>query len=145
MSIECGRTRYQPQSVATADLAQVEVKRLSGRGGGAVMLPTARRVVTWRTEHSPRTLVERLDFVTEAGNMHGVVTPIAVFERMGERLALKAHHPAVTIEEVRRRTGFTFDAADAAPAPAPIRREREALAALDPDGRFEADAGLSPR
>ena len=53
--------------------------RLPGGGGGAVMLPTARRAVTWRTEHSRRTLVETLDFVTAAGGMHGVVTPIAVF------------------------------------------------------------------
>ena len=29
--------------------------RLPGGGGGAVMLPTARRACTWRTEHSPRT------------------------------------------------------------------------------------------
>ena len=38
--------------------------RLPGGGGGAVMLPTARRACTWRTEHSTRTLVPRLDFVT---------------------------------------------------------------------------------
>jgi len=38
--------------------------RLPGGGGGAVMLPTARRAVTWRTEHSKRTMVEKLDFVT---------------------------------------------------------------------------------
>ena len=55
--------------------------RLPGGGGGAVMLPTARRAVTWRTEHSTRTLVEKLDFVTAAGGLHGVVTPIAVFEK----------------------------------------------------------------
>ena len=35
--------------------------RLPGGGGGAVMLPTARRAVTWRTEHSKRTMVEKLD------------------------------------------------------------------------------------
>ena len=33
--------------------------RLPGGGGGAVMLPTARRAVTWRTEHTRRALVER--------------------------------------------------------------------------------------
>ena len=45
--------------------------RLPGGGGGAVMLPTARRAVTWRTEHSTRVLVDRLDFVTAAGGLHG--------------------------------------------------------------------------
>ena len=43
--------------------------RLPGGGGAAVMMPTAKRVVTWRTEHSTRTLVEKLDFVTAAGNL----------------------------------------------------------------------------
>jgi glutaconate CoA-transferase subunit B len=117
--------------------------RLPGGGGAAVMLPTARKVVTWRTEHSPRTLVETLDFVTGAGNMHGVVTPIAVFTRAGDRLALQAHHPAVTIDDIRSRTGFRFDAAGAAPAAPLTPREAEALRSLDPDGRFEADAGVS--
>lgn len=66
--------------------------RLPGGGGGAVMLPTARRAVTWRTEHSRRTLVETLDFVTAAGGMHGVVTPIAVFTKREGRLALASWH-----------------------------------------------------
>ena len=55
--------------------------RLPGGGGAAVMLPTAKRVVTWRTDHSPRALVDKLDFVTASGNMTALVTPLAVFER----------------------------------------------------------------
>ena len=57
--------------------------------------------------------------------------------------AEKAHHPAVTIDEVRSRTGFHFDAAGAAPAAPLTPREAEALRSLDPDGRFEADVGVS--
>lgn len=117
--------------------------RLPGGGGGAVMLPTARRAVTWRTEHTPRTLVETLDFVTAAGNMHGVVTPIAVFERRSGRLALRSFHPAVDREEVVRRTGFSFDASGAKPTDQPTHREVVALERLDPEGRFEADASIS--
>ncbi|HEY9445589.1 MAG TPA: CoA transferase, partial [Burkholderiales bacterium] len=49
--------------------------RLPGGGGAAVMLPTAKRVATWRTEHSARALVKQLDFVTAAGNMAVLVTP----------------------------------------------------------------------
>ena len=45
--------------------------RLPGGGGAAVMMPTAKRVVTWRTEHSTRTLVEKLDFVTSVGHATG--------------------------------------------------------------------------
>ncbi len=116
--------------------------RLPGGGGGAVMLPTARRACTWRTEHSRRTLVEKLDFLTSWGGMHGVVTPIAVFVKKEGRLALQSWHPESSLEEVRERTGFAFDAEGAAPTPLPTAREQEALRALDPDGRFEADAAI---
>jgi glutaconate CoA-transferase subunit B len=61
--------------------------RLPGGGGAAVMMPTARRVVTWRTEHSPRTLVDKLDFVTASGNMATLVTPLAVFQRDSSSIA----------------------------------------------------------
>lgn len=119
--------------------------RLPGGGGGAVMLPTARRAVTWRTEHSRRTLVETLDFVTAAGGMHGVVTPIAVFTKREGRLVLASWHPEASLDEVRARTGFAFAADGAAPTPPPTPEERAALTALDPDGRFEADAGIHLR
>lgn len=119
--------------------------RLPGGGGGAVMLPTARRACTWRTEHSRRTLVDKLDFVTSAGGLHGVVTPIAVFTRRNARLALHSWHPESSLEEVRERTGFDFDAGDARPTPPPSERERQALRSLDPTGRFESDAAVALR
>ena len=119
--------------------------RLPGGGGGAVMLPTARRAVTWRTEHSKRTMVEKLDFITAGGGMHGVVTPIAVFVKREGRLALQSWHPESSLEEVQARTGFEFDAAGAAPSPAPSAREAQALRELDPEGTFERDAGVRLR
>jgi glutaconate CoA-transferase subunit B len=119
--------------------------RLPGGGGGAVMLPTARRACTWRTEHSTRTLVERLDFVTAAGGFFGVVTPIAVFTKRDGRLALQSWHPESSLEEVRSRTGFAFDATGAGPTPPPTAREIAALRSLDPDSRFERDAAVRLR
>ncbi|MDR1945637.1 MAG: hypothetical protein LBQ51_00475 [Desulfovibrio sp.] len=116
--------------------------RLPGGGGAAVMLPVAQRAVIWRTEHSTRTLVEKLDFTTAAGGAHGLVTPYAVFEKIGGRLALKYRNKGITPAEVRKRTGFTFDAADAAPVPLPTQRELGALKALDPNGLFAAGAGI---
>lgn len=113
--------------------------RLPGGGGAAVMLPTAKRVVTWRTEHSPRSLVERLDFVTAAGNMAAVVTPIAVFRRAAGPLALASWNPAVTPDEVARRTGFRFAAGGALATPPPTPRELAALEALDPRHEFAAE------
>lgn len=116
--------------------------RLPGGGGGAVMLPTARRSCTWRTEHSRRTLVERLDFRTSWGGFHGVVTPIAVFVKRDGRLALQSWHPLVSLEEVRDRTAFAFDATGAAPTAAPTQRELDALRSLDPEANFERDAAV---
>ena len=116
--------------------------RLPGGGGSAVMLPTARRAVTWRTEHSTRTLVATLDFVTASGGLHGVVTPVAVFVKRDGRLALQSWHPDVSLDEVRERTGFDFDATGAVPTRLPSGREAAALRSLDPDGQFERDAKI---
>ena len=113
--------------------------RLPGGGGAAVMMPTAKRVVTWRTEHSARTLVEKLDFVTAAGNLETVVTPIAVFQKRAGRLALESWNPLVMLDEIIRRTGFQFDASSAKPTAPITARERAALESLDPRGEFVAE------
>lgn len=113
--------------------------RLPGGGGAAVMLPTAKRVATWRTEHSVRTLVEKLDFVTAAGNLAALVTPIAVFQRRNGRLALESWHPDWSPEDVAQRTGFSFDATGAVPTASITARELAALRRLDPDRAFEAE------
>jgi glutaconate CoA-transferase subunit B len=117
--------------------------RLPGGGGAAVMLPTAKRVVTWRTEHSRRVLVDTLDFVTAAGNMATLVTPLAVFRRetrAGARFRLESWNATTSVEAIRALTGFEFDAANAKPTPPPTAAESQALAALDPDGRFSSPA-----
>ena len=117
--------------------------RLPGGGGAAVMLPTAKRVATWRTEHSPRSLVEKLDFVTAAGNLAALITPIAVFQRRNGRLALESWHPDSSVEEVTKRTGFKFDTTGATPTPMATEREVDALRTLDPDQAFEREASIS--
>ncbi len=119
--------------------------RLPGGGGGAVMLPTAKRACTWRTEHSTRTFVEKLDFRTSWGGFHGVVTPIAVFIKKDNRLALHSYHPESSIDEVVSRTGFAFDAQDAKPTELPTGAEVDALRSLDPEGLFEKDANVALR
>ncbi|OZI34585.1 glutaconate CoA-transferase [Bordetella genomosp. 10] len=119
--------------------------RLPGGGGGAVMLPTARRACTWRTEHSRRTFVQKLDFRTSWGGFHGIATPIAIFVKRDGRLALQSWHPDASLEEVRERTGFEFDATGAQPTPLPTARELAALKAVDSDGAFERDAAVKLR
>ena len=116
--------------------------RLPGGGGAAVMLPTAKRVATWRTEHTARALVQKLDFVTGAGNMATLVTPHAVFRREtvpGSRFRLESWNPAVSLEDIVKRTGFAFEHAGAQSTPAMTDREAAALGDLDPEGRFAAE------
>ena len=67
--------------------------RLPGGGGAAMIMATARRVILWRTQHNRRAFVERLDFVTAAGNVDRVVTPLCVFQRRDSRLAVEAIFP----------------------------------------------------
>jgi glutaconate CoA-transferase subunit B len=116
--------------------------RLPGGGGAAVMMPTARRVVTWRTEHSPRALVKKLDFVTASGNMATLVTPLAVFQRStnpGARFHLESWNPSVSVNEIEKQTGFAFNASNASRTDRITPAERAALDALDPDGRFATE------
>ena len=116
--------------------------RLPGGGGAAVMLPTAQRVATWRTEHSPRALVEKLDFVTASGNLAALITPLAVFQRTTGRFRLESWHPDSSLEEVVARTGFQFDTTGAGPTPPPTASETAALRTIDADGAFEAEAAI---
>jgi glutaconate CoA-transferase, subunit B len=122
--------------------------RLPGGGGAAVMLPTAKRVVTWRTEHSPRVLVDTLDFVTAAGNMSAIITPLGVFERdtaPGARFRLASWNETTSVNAIRKLTGFTFDADSAVVTPAATAAELEGLARLDPQGTFAAEVNAAAR
>ena len=117
--------------------------RLPGGGGAAVMLPTAQRVATWRTEHSPRALVDKLDFVTAAGNLAALITPIAVFQRTAGRFWLESWHPDSSPDEVSKRTGFAFDASAARPTHLPTAREAAVLQEIDADGSFERETAIA--
>lgn len=108
--------------------------RLPGGAGSALILPTARRVILWRTRHDTRTLVERLDFVTAAGNTEWVVTPLCIFRRGSDgNLDVHSIHPGVTPEQVRSNTGFPVTVGPDTPVtPPPSPAEMELLQGLDP-------------
>lgn len=126
-----GRGRTNGSVIGPHDAPKV---RLPGAGGAAMILPTARRVVLWRTQHSPRVFVERLDFVSAAGNLDRVITPLAVLRLVGGRLALESVHRWSSAEEVRAQTGFALPERGAVPAtPPPSEGELAALARVDPE------------
>ena len=114
-------------------------KRFPGSFGSAFMYFAVPKVILFREEHSPRSLVEKVDFISAPGSApEGVwrrggptllVTGLAVmaFQPERKRFRLESAHPGVTAEEVRAQTGFAFDlppAVPETPAPTPARLER---------------------
>jgi glutaconate CoA-transferase subunit B len=108
-------------------------RRFPGAFGSAVLYQVTRRVILFRTEHSPRTLVERVDFVSATGVPELLVTPLAVlaFNRQSRRFELASYHPGQTVESVRAATGFELALRpDVHETPAPSDMELGALRAL---------------
>jgi glutaconate CoA-transferase, subunit B len=94
--------------------------RLPGAYGSAMLYYMAHRVILFRTEHTTRSFVEKVDFITAPGvspaNVHReggptlVVTPKAVltWNRRTEEWMLEAFHPGSSLEEVKENTGFSI-------------------------------------
>jgi glutaconate CoA-transferase subunit B len=107
--------------------------RLPGGAGSAALMPSARRVILWRTKHDRRAFVERLDFVTAAGNVDRVVTPLCVFARRDGRLCVESIHPGVGLDELVAATGFAIDVGPETPVtPPPTEQELAVLDEIDP-------------
>lgn len=116
--------------------------RLPGGAGSAMLMPTARRVILWRTRHDPRTFVAKLDFVTGAGNVDRVVTPLGVFRRQSGQLRVESLHPGVTPEAFREATGFPVAVDELTPVTAPpTDEELRTLRGIDPAGVVRSEFG----
>jgi glutaconate CoA-transferase subunit B len=104
--------------------------RLPGGAGSAHLMPTARRVILWRTRHDRQTFVECVSFVTSQGNVDRVVTPLCVFKRANGQLDLESIHGGVTFDEVQAATSWPLT--QAPETPEPTEAELAALQAVDP-------------
>jgi len=97
--------------------------RLPGTAGLGDMGSIGKKLYYWSPAHSPRTLVEKVDFISAAGFLDGddarerlgleggpqiVVSNLAVmdFHPDSKRMRLKSVHPGVTVEAVQEATGF---------------------------------------
>jgi glutaconate CoA-transferase subunit B len=127
-----GRGRINMSAIGPYEQPKV---RLPGGAGSALLLPTARRTILWRTRHDTRTFVEQLDFVTASGNVAWVITPLCLFRRdEGGNLCVYSIHPGVTPEQVVKATGFPVAVdADTLVTPAPTPAELDALSRIDPE------------
>jgi glutaconate CoA-transferase subunit B len=105
--------------------------RLPGGAGSAHLMPTAKRVVLWRTRHDRQTFVESVSFVTAQGNVDRVVTPLCVFRGVQGLLELESIHPGTTFAQVQEATGWPLR--DAPDTPSPTPDELAALNAVDPE------------
>lgn len=126
--------RGQINMSAIGDHARPRV-RLPGGAGSALLLPTARRCILWRTRHDPRSFVEQVSFVTARGNTSHVVTPLCLFARSSDgRLYPASLHPGVTPAALQAATGFTVHAGPDTPVtPPPTAEELAVLRRIDPD------------
>ena len=115
---------------ASINLVRAEGKRFPGSFGSAFLYPLVPRVILFREEHSRRTLVPKVDFVSARGNPAALVTGKALFswQRERRRFRLESVHPGSSAEDVRANTGFEYDLASSlGVTPEPTEEEKEAL------------------
>src|ERR1700731_1181995 len=106
--------------VGIGDYAHPTV-RFPGSFGSSYLYYVVPKVILFRLEHSRRTLVAKVDFISAPGtspdNVHRPGGPIALitnrclfaFERQRRRFALASVHPGHGVAEVVEQTGFEFD------------------------------------
>jgi glutaconate CoA-transferase subunit B len=117
--------------VSIGDYAHPKV-RFPGSFGSAHLYYVVPKVILFRTEHSRRTLVPDVDFISAPGasepNVFRTGGPIALvtnrclFSFKDGRFRLESVHPGHTVEEVVENTGFDFERpahVPETPAPSP--------------------------
>jgi glutaconate CoA-transferase subunit B len=128
--------------------------RLPGTAGLADMGSIGKKLYYWNPNHSPRSMVEKVDFISAAGYLDGgnarerlgleggpqlVVSNLAVmgFHPDSKRMMLKSVHPGISVEQVQSATGFQLLLPEGpvpetrAPTAAQVRLISESI---DPDG-----------
>ena len=112
--------------VSTGDYRHPSV-RFPGSFGSAYLYYVVPKVVLFRLEHSRRTLVPKVDFISAPGssaaNVHRTGGPVALvtnrclfaFDRERGAFRLESVHPGHSVEEVIEHTGFAFERPERVP------------------------------
>ena len=114
---------------ANINLVRAEGRRFPGSFGSAFMYGAAKRTILFREEHSRRTLVPKVEFVSAAGNPQALLTARALFSWQPDRrrFRLESFHPGGGVEDVRRNTGFDFDPGAAKETEIPSEKDLDLL------------------
>ena len=95
--------------------------RFPGSFGSGYLYYVVPRVILFRLEHTARTLVEKVDFVSAPGisepNVHRPGGPYKLitdrclfgFDKARARFTLESVHPGHSVEEIAENTGFDYD------------------------------------
>ena len=96
-------------------------KRFSGSFGSALMYYVIPKVILFREEHSTRTLVKKVDFISAPGisdkNLYRPGGPkylltnkaLFSFNKRNRKFCLKETAPGVNQTEIKEQTGFEYD------------------------------------
>jgi len=105
--------------------------RFPGSFGSAYLYYVVPKVILFRTEHSRRTLVPKVDFISAPGgsaaNVFRTGGPVALvtnrcffsFDRARRRFTLESVHPGQSVEEIADNTGFDYDTPEQVPVTPP--------------------------
>jgi glutaconate CoA-transferase subunit B len=127
--------------------------RLPGTAGLADMGSIGKSLYYWNPDHSPKSMVEKVDFISAAGYLDGGDArkrlgleggPVLVISNLGvmdfhpgsKKMRLKSVHPGTTVEQIRKATGFELlIPEDTVPDTRPPTREQVRLIrdVIDPD------------
>jgi glutaconate CoA-transferase, subunit B len=120
--------------VSVGDYAHPSM-RFPGSFGSAYLYFVVPKVILFRTEHSRRTLVPKVAFVSAPGGsgpgVHRTGGPIALitnrclfsFDKAARRFRLESIHAGHSLKEVEENTGFEFDRAPEVPETPPPQDE----------------------
>ena len=109
--------------VSVGDYEQPKA-RFPGSFGSGYLYFVVPRVILFRLEHTPRTLVEKVDFISapgfsddnvyRPGGPYKLITDRCLFDVDKERkcFRLESVHPGHTVDEIYEQTGFEFDLPD---------------------------------
>ncbi len=107
--------------------------RLPGGAGSAVLIPTARKPIIWRTKHDKRTFVKECCFNTTKGSIYRYITPLCIFKMKHGEVVLDSIFPTATLQDVVDNTGFEIKYDEIKYVKSPTQEEMRLLNRIDPN------------